>query len=108
MADKKPPKWTETYPQGTKEGSEERLFFIALSRHKEFVWRSVAALAEETKLSKARVQELCLKYHKKGMLFVSSKSKNWAYWENVPHLLKKENKISKKDLDDRIDKAMGI
>ena len=55
---KKLPKWTDVYPQGCKAGDEEQDFFIALARNPKWQWRSVAAIAKESGLSKERVEEL--------------------------------------------------
>jgi hypothetical protein len=105
----KPKKWTEVYPQGTKEGDEERKFFIALGRNPQFDWRSVAAIAKEAGLSKTRVEEIIAKYHKKGMVLQSAKNdEHWAYWERVPQSVPATvQSIVKDDQDQRIAKAMG-
>jgi len=102
----KPPKWTEEYPHGTKEGDEELKFFIILSRNPKFQWRSVGAIAKESGLTKERVEEIINKYYKKGMVFQHPKNDdNWGYWERVPEMLPKPIKsISQKDHDDRINR----
>ena len=86
---KKLKKWTEVYPQGTQEGNEEQRFFIALARNKKYDWRSIAAIAMESKLPKKRVEEILKKYHSHPTCPVFHNSKNedtWAYWERVPLL----------------------
>lgn len=103
---KKPRKWTEVYPQGTKEGDEEQDFFIALARNGKWQWRSTAAVAKESGLSKERVDEILNKYWKKGMVFQNPKNEDqWGYWERVPEMLPEEIvSITEKDHNDR----MGI
>ena len=103
-----PPKWSHVYPQGTKEGDEEQLVFISLSRNPKYEWRSVSTVAKETGLITQRVEEILNKYYKKGMVFQSSKNEDlWAYWERVPQLVPgSPQSISDKDKQDRIDEAM--
>lgn len=107
----KPKKWPQVYPQGTKDGDEEQRFFIALARHPDYVWRSVAAIAKEANLSKERVEQILAKYHKKGMVFQNPKSKendSWGYWERVPEMLSPDKgTISQEDQKKRIDKAVA-
>ena len=102
----KPAKWTEVYPQGTKAGDEEQSFFIALSRHPKWQWRSSAQIAKESGLSKERVDEIISKYWKKGMIFQNpANSDQWGYWERVPDMVpKKEVSITQKDHNDRINR----
>jgi hypothetical protein len=104
---KKPKKWTDVYPQGTKEGDEEQKFFIALARQPEFKWRSVAALAKEANLTKERVEEIIQKYYKKNMVFSNPKTEDhWGYWERVPEMLNEDHSsIAQSDQKKRIDKA---
>jgi hypothetical protein len=101
---KTPPKWIDIYPQRTKEGDEEQDFFIALSRRQKWRWRSTAALAKESKLTKERVEEIIAKYYKKGMIFQNPANEDeWGYWERVPHMLPQaEESITSKDQNDRI------
>ena len=83
--------WTEVYPQGTKEGDEEQGFFIAISRHSKWKWRSIAQLAKEANLSKQRVEEIIQKYHKRGMIFQCPQNEEmWGYWENHLELIPKK------------------
>lgn len=107
MSKKTPPKWTEVYPQGTKEGNEEQKFFIALARNPKWEWRTVAAIAQESGLSNKRVEEIIAKYYKCGMVVQSSKNEDlWAYWERVPQAASKEDKsITDKDQQARMDKV---
>jgi hypothetical protein len=104
-----PPKWTDVYPQGSKEGDEEQRFFISLARNKKFGWRSVAALKKESKLTTERVEEIIQKYHSKapGMIVNSPKNPtNWGYWERVKDELNGDPaSLTKKDQKDRLDKA---
>ena len=106
---KKPKKWTQVYPQGTKEGDEEQSLFISLSRNPKWQWRSVAQLAAESNLTKVRVEEILNKYFKRGMVFQNpSNSDQWGYWERVPHMLPDDTStIAKKDQKKRIDDSMG-
>lgn len=84
---KKPPRWIDKYPHGTIEGDEEQALFIALARHK-IPWRSVAALAKESKLTENRVEQILQKYHKLGMVFQNSNTEDqWGYWERLPELV---------------------
>ena len=105
---KKPPKWTDVYPQGTKEGDEEQVFFIALARHPKWEWRSVPQLSKEAGLTEKRVEELINKYYKKGMIFQNPKNEiYWGYWERVPEYLPKDNgSITGKDQKHRINLAL--
>lgn len=103
-----PPRWTQVYPQGTKEGDEEQRFFIALARHKKWEWRSVDALRKESKLTTERVEEIIQKYHSlaPGMIVNSPQNAaNWGYWERVKNTLNNTPSLTKKDQKDRIDKA---
>jgi hypothetical protein len=103
-----PKKWTQIYPQGTKEGDEEQRFFIALSRDPQYDWRSVAAISKESKLSEKRVEEILYKYYKKGLVFQSPSNESlWAYWERVPNMLPKKNEsVAFKEQTNRIKKAV--
>ena len=103
---KTPPKWTEIYPQGTKEGDEEQGFFISLSRNPKYQWRSTAQISKEANLSKERVDEILNKYYKRGVVFQNpSNEDQWAYWERVPEMLPKiEDSLTRKDHIDRINK----
>jgi hypothetical protein len=96
------------YPQGTTEGDEEQKLFIALARHPEYEWRSVAAISKESGLSKERVEEILQKYYKKGIVFQSPKNEDlWGYWERVPEMLNKNgSSITEKDHENRVDSAM--
>ena len=107
---KKPKTWAEVYPMGTKEGNEEAKFFRSLARNKKYTWRSTAALAKESNLTKERTEEIIAKYLKRGMIFQSSKNETmWAYWERVPELLPNiETSLSAQDKKMRIDKAAGF
>lgn len=109
MKQKKPKKWTEVYPQGTKEGDEEQRLFIALGRHPKYDWRSVAALAKEANLTKTRTEEILNKYHQKGLVFQNPKTDDqWGYWERVPHMLPSEAKtVVQRDQDGRIEKVLN-
>jgi len=104
----KPKKWSEVYPQGTKEGDEEQKFFIALARHPKWTWRSTSAIAKETNLTKERVEEIIAKYFKKNMVFQNPQNEDqWAYWERVPEMLPKDQgTITEKDQKERIKKAI--
>jgi hypothetical protein len=104
----KPKKWSEVYPQGTKEGDEEQKFFIVLARHPKWTWRSTSAIAKEANLTKERVEEIIAKYFKKHMVFQNPQNEDqWAYWERVPEMLPKDQgTITEKDQKDRIKKAI--
>lgn len=104
---KKPKKWPEVYPHGTKEGDEEFSFFVALARSPKWSWRSTSAISKESGLSKERVEELLLKYYNRGMVFNNPQNEDqWGYWERVPDMLPTEEcSITDKDHEDRIKKA---
>lgn len=104
---KKLPNWWDVYPQGCKAGDEEQEFFIALSRNAKWQWRSVAAIAKESGLSKQRVEELLNKYWKKGMVFQNPQNEDqWGYWDRVPHMIPNEkSNMTDEDHKKRIDKA---
>lgn len=102
-----PRKWTDVYPQGTKEGDEEQKFFIAIGRNPKYKWRSVTAIAKETGLSKERVEEIIAKYYKAKMILQSSKNdNNWGYWERVGAGKDDDSTIAQKDQKSRIKRAM--
>lgn len=107
---KKPKKWWEIYPQGTKEGDEEQKFFISLERNSKFEWRSTGMIAKETGLTRKRVEEIIAKYLKLGIVIASpTKDEHWAYWERVPNMVKDDSKsITNKDQDKRIDKQLDL
>lgn len=101
---KKPKKWTEVYPQGTKEGDEEHSFWVALARNKEWDWISTAQLVKSTKLPRSRVEEIIAKYLKMGMIFASETTDDlWAYWDRVPERLVEKPSLVKEDHDYRIE-----
>jgi hypothetical protein len=104
---KKLPKWWSIIPAG-KAGDEEQKFFIALSRHPKYEWRTVSALSKESTLTKERVEEIINKYFKIGMVIQHPKNEDtWAYWERVPDAVPDDpSSITKTDQDGRIDKAM--
>ena len=103
---KNPPNWWDIYPQGTKEGDEEQEVFSILTRHKTYVWRSLAQIAKEAKISKERAEEILHKYLMKNMVFQSPTNEdNWGYWTNHPELVrKKEGSNTDKDHENRINK----
>lgn len=101
---KMPARWTEVYPQGTREGDEEQRFFIAIARNPEHTWRSIAALAKETGLTTLRIEQIIAKYHKKNMVFENSAG-NWGYWERNPSKLQdSQGSIADEDHKKRIAK----
>lgn len=101
-----PKKWTELYAAGTKEGDEESRFFKALARNPKYEWRSTAALAKESNLSKEKIEKIIQKYYKLGIVFQNPKNEDhWGYWERVPHMVPdKKDSISDKDKNSRIEK----
>ena len=104
---KKPKKWWEVYPSGTKKGNEENKFFIALSRHPKYPWRSISALVTESGLSQERIEELLFKYLKKGLVFIDPNNPNkWGYWERVPDMLKDPININSLDKHKRIENSL--
>lgn len=107
----KPKKWTEVYPNGTKEGDEEAKFFKALARHPKYDWRSTGAIVKASGLPQDRVEEIIDKYVNMTPPLVFPHPKNdahWGYWERVPDMLKDDNRdLSTKDKDNRIGKHLG-
>ena len=102
---KKPRKWTEVYPKGTVEGSEEQKFFNALARDPQFIYKTNTTLARESNLSIQRVEEIIDKYHKLGMIFQSETNENsWAYWERDQARIKEQKSLVEIDQDARIEK----
>lgn len=106
---KKPPKWTNVYPVGTKEGDEECRFFKVLDRHPVYTWRSTAAIVRESGLPRKRVEEIIAKYHRKGMVFQNPKNEDsWGYWELHPGMVPEESEpIVKIDQANRIKKSLN-
>lgn len=104
---KLPPRWTEVYPQGSKEGDEEQGVFVCLARHPKWTFRSIAQISKESNLSKERVEEILEKYWRKGMVFQNPNNEDqWAYWERVPEMLPKEKKsVSQEDHENRIKRS---
>lgn len=103
-----PPKWTDVYPHGTKEGDEEMDFFNSLARSK-WKWRSTAAIVKETGLSAERVEQILSKYMKWSppLVFKSETQEDqWAYWQRVPELVTKKSSIGQTDIDDRINRHL--
>lgn len=77
-------KWWQIYPVGTAAGDEEKKFFVAIARNPKFIWRTVGALAQETGLTKTRIEEIIDKYYKKGMIYQNDKQPDqWGYWETI-------------------------
>lgn len=109
---KKPKKWTEVYPQGTKEGDEEQRFFIALARHPEWPYRSTSVIVDESGLPVERVEELIEKYLKMGLIFSHDTNEDhWIYWERAPEvdpdILKTKKPLVRADQDRRIKKYLS-
>ena len=107
-----PKRWTEIYPQGTKEGNEESLFFRALARHAKYDYRSVGAIVKDTNLTRERVEEIIDKYAnqiKPPLVYAHpSNEDHWGYWERCPDRLQSDKRnISQKDQDNRIDKHLS-
>ena len=109
----KPKKWTEVYPQGTKEGNEESKLFRALARNPKYEWRTVAHLAKQTGLSRQRVEEIIDKYHNKydpPLIYPHSSNEDmWGYWERIPEKeWKKDLRTTpQKDQENRINQQIG-
>jgi hypothetical protein len=100
-----PPKWWEVYPQGTARGSEEAKLFRSLCRNPNYVWRSAKALADNTGLSKTRVEEILLHYFQLGVVLQKEDNPElWGYWENVKPELRRatHQTIGEKDKEQRL------
>ena len=106
MSKIRPKKWTDVYAVGTREGDDEARFFRSLARHPKYEWRSVAALAKESGLTKERVEQIISKYMKMKMVFQNPNNEDhWGYWERVSHMLPDEYvSISDEDKKKRIGK----
>jgi len=78
---KKLPEWHELYPQGTPEGDAEQLVFIALTRNSKWKnWRSVSAIAKETKLDPTVIENIIYKYFQIGIIIQNPKNAEfWGY-----------------------------
>jgi hypothetical protein len=115
-------KWSQIYPQGTKEGDEEQKFFIGLNRQSglirsKYEWRSTEALVKESGLSRQRVEEIITKYVKLGLIFAShDREDHWGYWERddvYKKCIENQNKKSIGDsdkssrIDDHIDDGLS-
>lgn len=101
-----PPKWTDVYPHGTKQGDEEMSFFFALARTK-WEWRSTASLVKESGLSRERVEEIISKYvnYNPPLIYTNdSREDHWAYWQRVPDLAVKKDSIAQSDRNKRIER----
>jgi len=108
MSKIRPRKWVDVYPAGTSEGDEEARFFRSLARHPKYDWRSVAALAKESGLTKERVEKIIKKYFDMNMVFQNPKNEDhWGYWERVPHMLPdKRQSIAEEDKINRVKKQI--
>jgi len=110
MANKKKlKKWTQVYPQGTKEGDEEQRFFIALARHPKYKWRSTSAISKEANLTKERVEQIIQKYYKSGMVVQNPQNEDqWGYWERLDVPDDDDDKtVVQKDHEKRIQKVLN-
>lgn len=75
--------WWSLFPQGTEEGDEESRFFCAIARNVN-KWSSIPYLANESKLSESRIEEIIAKYAPIGVLLQNTKDPDeWGYWERV-------------------------
>jgi hypothetical protein len=103
---KKPPKWSQIYPQGTTKGDEEQKFFKVLSRGK-YDFLSIAQIAQESGLSKERVEEIIEKYHCICVVLQNPENEDqWGYWERCEELLPEDRpSVSQSDKQFRIKKA---
>ena len=108
MSKIKPKKWTDIYPQGTKEGDDEAKFFRCLARHPKYDWRSTAAIAKESGLDQKRAEQIIAKYFKLNMVIQNPKNEDhWGYWERVMHMLPDDYvSISDADKNKRIGKFL--
>lgn len=100
---KKPPKWTEVYPQGTPEGDEEQRFFIALVRDK-YKFKSISQISSECHMAKEQIERIISKYAKLNIVIQNPKNEDqWGYWENCVEIMpEKSSSIAEKDKKKRI------
>ena len=106
-----PKKWTEVYPYGTREGTEEAKVFRALARHKKYDFRSIAALIKATGVSRERIEEIIEKYTNRfdpPLIYPHPQNEDhWGYWERCQDQLKDDKRnISQKDQDGRVDRHL--
>lgn len=104
---KKLPNWCDIYPHGTKQGDEELAFFVSLARNPKYIWRSTSGIAQDSGLTKERVEEIVQKYVKLDMVYQHPKNDdNWGYWERVPSdmLPKEYQSLVAKDQKQRMKK----
>ncbi len=74
---------------------------------KNYKWRTLASLVENSGLSKEKVEKILNKYIKAGLIFQNDRGDKFGYWENVaPHLGLPEAKSEvEQDQQSRIEKA---
>ncbi len=103
---KKLSKWSQIYPQGTKEGDEEQRFFITISRGK-YNFLSVAQIAQKSGLTKERVEDIIEKYYSLHIVLQNPENEDqWAYWERCVELVpESKSSISQSDKQIRLKKA---
>lgn len=98
-------KWTQVYPQGTKEGDEEQKLFIGKNRQSGLIrskwdWRSTESLVKESGLTRERVEQILNKYVKLGLVFSSPhRDDHWGYWER--------DEVYEKCVENNNDKSIG-
>lgn len=101
-------RWHEVY-----QGGDERNFFIGKNGKSGLVrtdynYRSVAALAKESGLTKDRVEQIVAKYLKLGIVVQSpDKEDHFGYWQRVGANLAAgaPNTVSQNDQAARVKKA---
>ncbi len=97
-------KWWQVYAN-----DEEQRIFVGkdgqsgLVRKKQFTWRSIKALAEESGLTEKRTEEIIHKYLKNGEVVIHDSGDKFAYWERIK--IAEENDEIKNDQKERMDKA---
>lgn len=100
---KSPKKWYDVY-----RGQDEYNFFIALARHKEYKWRTIAAIAKEANITELRVEQILDKYAKFDPPMVHPNpagDHQWGYWERVKdHIPAKKKTLSGTDHENRMSK----
>lgn len=107
----KPKKWTQVYPYGTAEGSDESKFFQCLARNPKYEYQSTKMIVTETGLSEERVEEIIDKYATKfdpPLVYPHPTQDNhWGYWERCEDRLDDDKRsISSKEKDNRIDRHL--
>lgn len=102
-----PKKWWQSHAN-----DEERRVFVGtdgksgLVRSKDFNWRTLKSLANESGLTEKRVEEILAKHMKTGLVVQHASGDKFGYWERVvPEIANPVPGTIEKDQQDRMKKA---